>query len=232
MKQKATTLLLLFSIFFTIKTFASDSTHRKTPLLISISGGLTSNTVHGSMVDRNTEFSYGHNTEQQNKIGFILNLRIKKKLSDFYFLKYGVSIIQKNVNPMVNSYSLYLDTLKTAYLSAPFMAGINFLPSGSFINLSLAFGPSLSFVVNDKSTSGPDRVGFSTSGLNVSLCTEATLSFPATSKARFFIQYNNIYDITNSYVETLYWSNAEPNKKFVYKYITNSLSLGFQWPIK
>jgi hypothetical protein len=122
--------------------------------------------------------------------------------------------------------------LKTGYITLPLTAGANFLPVDNKFNVLVNIGPALDLRVLDKSVSGPDRVGFKTPFLAVSLNTGAAVRYELTEKVRIMFQYQYLADISNSHVETLYWSSAEPNKKFVYKYRTHWLALGFQWPLK
>jgi hypothetical protein len=182
------------------------------------------------MVDRNNEF--GQNVKMENRGGYFFAVNLEKHLTKLVYLKTGLGFIQKQVNPMVNTYAVYKDKLRTAYIGIPIELGVNFLPSGRFWNLDLTIGTNTNLRAVDKSYSGPDRVAFKTSSLTESISGGFRLSFSEKSAVRSFLQYNYTQDITNSYIETLYWSSAEPDKKFYYKYKTQMLSIGFLWKIK
>jgi hypothetical protein len=133
---------------------------------------------------------------------------------------------------MVNTYSVYKDKLKTAYMGIPIELGVNLLPRSQFLNFDLTIGTITNIRLEDKSYSGPDRVGFKTPSLTEAISGGFRVSFSENSAVRSFLQYSYTHDITNSYIETLYWSSAEPNKKFYYNYKTQMFSIGFLLKIK
>jgi hypothetical protein len=229
MKRHLPAAFLVVACLCLLKPGYSQSRNKE--LSISFRAGLTSNTVVGSMVDRNEEFE-GPELEQGDKVSFAMLFDMQKQLSENLFLTFGLGYVQKNVNPMQNGTSIYRDELKTGYITVPVTVGANFLPVNDRFNILVNLGPALNFRLIDKSLSGPDRVDFKTSFLAVSLNTGVALRYELTQKVRLMFQYQFIADVSNSYVETLYWSNLEPNKKFEYKYRTHLLALGFQWPLK
>jgi hypothetical protein len=182
------------------------------------------------MVESNTDF--GQNVKMETRGGYFFAFDLEKHLTKLIYLKTGVGFIQKEVNPMVNTYAVYKDKLKTGYIGIPIELGVNLLPPGKFLNLDLTIGTSTNLRVVDKSYTGPDRVGFKTSSLTEAVSAGFRLSFSENSTVGSFLQYNYTHDITNSYIETLYWSSAEPNRKFYYNYKTQMFSIGFLWKIK
>lgn len=195
---------------------------------LSISGGVTSSTVYGSMVERNNQF--GENVTMTNRTGFLVQVFMEKQGRRSY-IKYGMGYVQKQVNPMNGTYALYKDHLKTGYLSLPVLSGIRCLHPDNPVNVQLEAGPVLNIKLVDKSITGPDRVGFDTKPFVASVCGGAVFSFSMKSKMKFLFQYRYTHDVTNSYVERLYWNSDEPNKKFTYRYKTHHASLGLQFPM-
>jgi hypothetical protein len=215
--------VLAVYVFIPTNIFASDSTKTKT-VSFSVGVGLTSSSVYGSMVARNNQFD-GQST-MQNKIGYTIRFNIEKQVGSMFFFNTGLHYTQKQVDPMVKSNSIYRDRLKTGYISIPLEIGVNLWPQQQHANLSLLLGAFSNFCIADKSTSGPDRVGFKASGITETLAAGARLSLYQSISSKFFVQYNYCQDITNTYIETLYWTSNEPNKKFVYKYRTHIISTG------
>jgi hypothetical protein len=230
MLRKPFFILVISSLSILSHAIASDPPIKKRPWLMYAGGGLTHNTVYGSMVKRNIQFS-DDDLKMTDKAGFLLSVQLEKQVSDLLFIRTGIGYIQKQVNPMQNAWAVYWDRLKTGYLSIPLLAGIHFIPPDQRVNLAISAGPSFNFRITDNSYVGPDRVDFKTSLISTSINAGATLSCRLESKTRIVLQYNYAHDISNTYIETLWWSSAEPNKEFTYKYKTSSFSLGFQWPL-
>jgi hypothetical protein len=212
-------------LLFITATFALNSYSQKKTWL-SISGGYTNSTVIGSMVKRNIQF--GDEVKQTNRSGFSLNALFETPLNPAY-IKYGLGLLYRQVNPMNGTWALYKDELKTTYLSLPFLIGGKVLPPTNAINWQIEAGALANMRIGDNSEIGPDRVGFKTPFLTASLCAGTTVSMQINSGLKWIFEYRYIADITSSYIEALYWSSEEPNKKFIYKYRTHSISMGFQW---
>lgn len=206
--------------------FASDSTKYR----LAITAGLTNNTVYGTMVSRNNEF--GTNVKMKNKIGFNAAVNVDKSLNSPLFIATGLTLMYKQVNPMLNTFAIYRDELKTAYLSIPIEIGVNVVPVDEFVNLSLTAGAMTNFRVIDKSNIGPDRADFKTPFVSESVSAGARVSINTSSKVKFVIRYNYLYDLSNAYVESLYFYGGGRITKFYYKYKTSFFSIGFQFPLK
>jgi hypothetical protein len=183
------------------------------------------------MVDRNNRFN-DESMKMTDKAGFLLSVQLEKQFNDILFIRSGIGYTQKQVNPMQNSFSIYWDRLKTGYLSVPVLAGVNLIPSDQRLQLSLTFGPTVNFRLVDRSYVGPDRVDFKSSFVSTSLHAGAALGCALSPRTKIVIQYNYLHDISNTYIETLWWSPEEPKKEFIYRYKTSSFSLGFQWPLQ
>lgn len=220
-------IFFLLIVFLANDVFASDSTKIKRGYILSISAGLTNNTVYGSMVDRNNQF--GTNVKMENRGGYAINVNIEKNLSTYFFFQTGLNFIHKQVNPMVNTTAIYQDELKTDYLSIPIKVGVNLFPEKNTLNFALTVGTLTNLRIKDNSKIGPDRVAFKSAALSESLCGGVQINFIASPNSKLFLQYNYTYDISNSYTETLYWSSEEPHKDFIYKNKTHIITLGYQW---
>lgn len=218
--------ILVVAIYLASNCCANDSLKGKT--LISVNAGYTFNTVYGSMVKRNNDF--GENVTMTNRGGFLVGVLFETPMQQSY-LRYGIGYIQKQVNPMNGTYAIFKDTLNTGYISLPFLVGSNIFPTDRPVNIQVEAGPVANFRLIDNSSTGPDRVGFKTPFFTLSACAGASVSFLANNKMKLLLQYRYMVDMTNSYVETLWWSSQEPNKEFIYKYKTHAVSLGIQWPL-
>ncbi|HEY8897532.1 MAG TPA: outer membrane beta-barrel protein [Niastella sp.] len=227
MHHQPKTILLLFAVLATLNTFANDTTRRK-PLFFSISAGLTSSKVYGSMVERNEQFD--KTVTQENGSGFALNFHLKKMIGDFFYFKTGLNYLLKQVDPQQNSGVVYKDHLKTHYLSLPILFGLNFLPAESKFNASIELGPSADFKLIDKTYIAPDRKSVKVNFASLALNPGATISYAAGPKVNLQLQYSYLHSITNTFVTHLYWgSTTEPIKKFEYRYNTQMVTFGIQW---
>ncbi|HEX4851459.1 MAG TPA: outer membrane beta-barrel protein [Puia sp.] len=246
-------LIAIITLLFIIpaKSFAQDTTQNlsktpakgspkelangKKPFYISFGAGYTLNSVFGSMHDRNVQYGYPMDGKihMKDNGSFIIQVQLQKYFAPNFYLSGGLNYISKRVNPMEGTISIYKDSLNTGYLSVPVYIGANVLPviSNSF-NIFFELGAITNFKVVDKSSSGPDRVGFKTQPVTFSLSPGLGLSLATSPTQKFIFQYHFMYDLSNAYVETLYWSSAEPNKNFVYKYKTSVFSLAYQWQLK
>jgi len=92
------------------------------------------------MVDRNNQFN-DDNIQMRNKTGFLFPFQLEKPVTDYFFIRGGIGYVQKQVNPMENSYSIFWDKLKTGYLSIPVLAGMHLLPSDQRLNLAVSMAP-------------------------------------------------------------------------------------------
>jgi hypothetical protein len=221
---------LIFTSFFLfilgINLFASDTTKYH----ISITAGLTNNSVYGTMVNRNNQF--GTNVKMENKVGFSAGINIDKSITSRLFIRTGLNFIFKQVNPMVNTIAIYKDELKTGYLSIPVELGVNVIPFDKIVNLSFTVGTMTNFRLIEKSKIGPDRADFKTPFVSESISAGARICINASSKSKFVLQYNYLYDISNSYVESLYYLAGGSTTKFNYKYKTSLISMGLQFAFK
>jgi hypothetical protein len=226
-------LITLIALIISAKIFAIDTTGKKRPFITTLTFGYTNNTVYGSMYEKDRELNNRAGIgpiEMTKKGGLAINFRMAKKIDDFIAVKSGISFIYKQVNPQDNTIYIYRDELRTGYLSVPLLAEINTaINMDSQFNFFLEFGSSANFRLFDKSISGPDRNGFKTSFVSFSLLPGAGLSCRLPHGTRLLLQYNYMHDISNAYIESLYWSSAEPNRDFNYKYKTHCFSIGFQW---
>ena len=228
MKPKTFFLLHLFFIFLVAGVSASDSIPGHKKGLLSFRAGYTYNTVYGSMVDRNEQFD--PESKMKKKSGFLIQVDWKLKLAGDVSVKSGIGFIYKQVFPQEDSYVYYQDKLKTGYLIIPALISADLFPEESMFGFSPELGVAANVRIIDKSYRPEDR-GFRTSFLTASLCAGAMISVKLDAKTKFLLQYNYMHDISDTYIERLYWSSAEPDKKFVYRYKTSAISLGFQWPL-
>src|ERR1044072_717782 len=187
MHTQPKTILILFAVLATINTFANDTTRRK-PLYLSISAGLTSSKVYGSMVDRNEQ--YDNTVTQENGGGFAITFHLKKTIGDFFYFKTGLNYLLKQVDPQQNSGVVYKDHLKTHYLSLPILFGLNFLPAESKFNASVELGPSADFKIIDKTYIAPDRKSVKVNFASLALNPGATISYAASPKVSMQLQYS------------------------------------------
>jgi opacity protein-like surface antigen len=229
-------LCLILIIFTVSQTRAGDTTSPKKPWYISVGGGYTSSRAGGSLVKMVDEFNQQFGIKkmiQKDGGGFEINVGLQKRFSDQAYFKTGLGYIQKKVNPEENSYPLYKDSLKTGYLSLPFLFGVD-VPLNRSKTIALFFdaGPYVNFKIIDKTTHGQDRAGFKTFPVVVGARGSAGVSFVVSPSVKLQLQYTYSADITNTYNETLYWGGTnEPYRTRSYKYMTHSFSLGFQWPL-
>lgn len=221
---------IIISFLPATKIVASDTIKVKKGLFLSISAAYTNNRVYGSMVKRNDEF--GENVKMENREGFMVSVSLERALPGNAFYRGGLGLIKKQVNPMVNTYAVYQDELETLYLTVPLEVGVYVLDHGKPFNIGFSIGSSANLKLSDNSITGPDRAGFKTPAFTASLLAGANISGQISHRAKLFAQYMYIRDLTNSYVETLYWSSDEPRKDFIYKYKTNALSAGIKWLIQ
>jgi hypothetical protein len=231
MNTKPLHILLILTALCISSTFAADSTVVKKPLFMSIHAGYIGSSVYGTMVDYNNE---DDGAGQIKNIGnFQFNFQLEKKLSDYFYIKSGISYLKKESNPQENTNFYYPDALKTDYLSIPFIAGLNVIaPENKTLHLSLELGPSVNFRLKDKSNFGPDRAEARTAFASISVNPGVRLSYASEPKLKIIAHYSYLYDVSNSYVETLYYGSPDqPLRKFAYRYKASSLTLGFQWPI-
>lgn len=229
MNCRTKTIIVPLSFLFTFNCFASDTTDKRNPILFSINAGYAVNRVYGSMVDRNKQFD--ETVEQKNTGSYTVNFRLQKAISKHLYFKTGLDYIKKQVTPQENSGVVYKARLKTHYLSFPLLIGISMLPADdSKLNVSVEFGPSVNFRLRDESYFGPDpwstKTNFASFSLNPGLC----LTYAVSSNVNLVLQYTYMHNVTDSYVEHLYWgSYTETIKKFVYKYNSQIFTLGVQW---
>jgi hypothetical protein len=216
---------LLVIIFYTATIHAQKLIVRKN--YISVSSGFTNSIVYGSMQERNNT----DHAEMRNRRGFLLSVLFEKPINQTY-LKYGIAFIKKQVNPMEKTLWTYKDELKTLYLSIPFLVGFKLLPVAEKTNVQLEVGPVANIKLKDNSLIGPDRSSHKVPFIALSACGGISCSRELCPNLKLLLQYRYLYDVTNSYIEGVYWTPQEPDKKFIYKYKTHSLALGLQWAIK
>lgn len=221
--------LILISSFLLIVSnnlFASDTTKYR----ITVFGGLTNNTVYGTMVNRNNQFNT--DVKMENRVGFAAGVNIEKSLTKTLFLKTGLNFVLKQVDPMVNTSSIYKDKLKTGYISIPIEVGMGTIQLNKPVNVAFLIGTMTNIRLTDKSESGPDRAGFKTSFVSESISAGTRISINTSSKFKFILQYNYLCDLSNAYVETLYYYGGGSTTKFYYKYKTHLISIGLQFPLR
>lgn len=168
---------------------------------------------------------------QVNGGGFLIYAVIQRQFTKSLYLKYGLGYIQKQVNPEENSYELYKDRLKTGYIFLPVFAGFNCIPLNKQIAINLECGPAVNFKVIDKSTTGVDRVDFKTKPIVISGCFGAGISYWANEKIKLSLNYQFISDLTEDYIEYLYWNSSERRKAFNYKFKSNVFTIAIQWQV-
>jgi len=214
------------------KACAQDSTIRKNPFFLSVGAGYASNSVYGTMADHILTYWYptGGKLHMENGGSFMIQIQGGKYISSHFYIASGLNYIVKKVNPMEETIVVYRDSLNTGYLSVPLLFGANLFPvNKSAFNAFLEFGPVANFKVSDKSYAGPDRVGFKTSPLTLSICPGVGISLSASPTQKFILQYQFMYDLTNAYVETLYMSQDDPNHDYAYKYKTHIFSFTYRF---
>jgi hypothetical protein len=221
--------LLLLTI--SVQARAQDSASKKTSWHMIYSIGFNTSSVVGSMQD----FTEKHNTgyaapQQKDGGGFEMGVKVQKDINDWFYLKSGLVLVQKNVNPQWNTYILYQDSLNTGYLAIPFLAGVQtYLNSKETIELFCETGILIDFAIYDKSYCGPDRVAFSKSTVVATYQISPGIGFKIASNAFLVLQYAYSLDLTPAYKETLYYGAT--NQEYFYgdyKYRTNSLSLSLR----
>jgi hypothetical protein len=226
---------LLLSLIFANQTFASDTTYRKKPLYISVIAGYTSNRMFGTMMDHYNGFNYQFNIKnarQENGDGWALGVNLQKQISKVIYFKTGLTYMQKQVNPLENSFMKYKDSLKTGYLSIPALVGFtDALNKNKTIFLSLELGLSGDFRLIDHSHAAIDVAGFETNFATLSLQTGCGLTFRMPSGGCLDLHYSYLVNMTEAYKETLYWGGNPIYRDFSYKYQTQFFSLGLRWPI-
>ncbi len=224
MNAKSTLAAISLSSFLFSNVIAQEPISRKKPLYLSFEGGYVANTVFGSIVNfENTNGNAPRGLHMRDGGGITLQAGIQKYFSEYLFFKTGLQYIHRKVNPESGTYLLYQDSLNTGYLSIPVMVGINALPvSKSSLNLSFEFGPVFNFAAIKKSKVGPDRVGFSTYPVSISLSPGVLLSWATSPTQRILVHYSYVVDITNAYKEPIY------PRDYYYKYKSNVFSFVFQ----
>jgi hypothetical protein len=229
-KNKLTVLFILLTIFLVSNVVAQSHDKGVRGTSISISGGYTNSTVYGTMEERHIE--YFGKLDHTNRGSLAFGLHFHKPLNKIINLKYGVGYIQKQVNPQENAGFVYPDVLKMGYLSIPLLMEVNLSQVDKPINLSAVFGPMTNFMIMDKSFTGPDRNGSMTKAATISLTAGAILSIALDARTKLLVQYNYIHDITSARLITMpSGAYPAPNKDYSYKFKTNCISLGFQWPL-
>src|ERR1700759_1694312 len=96
-----------------LKTNAQDSTRKKTSWYITYSLGFNMNQVGGSMQDYNEKSNSrlpNATPQQKNGGGFQFATTVQKDIGNWFYLKSGFGLVQKNVNPEENTYILYKDS--------------------------------------------------------------------------------------------------------------------------
>lgn len=213
------------------KVFASDTTSLKKPIFLSVSVGYVKNNVYGSRVDKNKESDEA--IQQENNKSYAVNFQLQKQFTSELYLRTGISFIKKQVDPQENTNVYYRDRLKTYYLSVPLTAGVNVpLTGNEKLGLGLEFGPAVNLRLSDKSYVGPDRVSSNTSFATLSLNPGASLDYKLSTNTKLTLGYTYMLDITDAYIERVYWNNHYPRRKFAYKNKTQMLSLGLQWAVR
>ena len=216
--------------------FASDTTYRRSPWQMAISFGLSSNRANGSMADFTQTYNHEFNirdAEQKDGGGFLFNVTVQREFANYFYVKSGLGLIQKNVNPEEKSYPLYKDSLNTGYIFIPVLIGARTaLNPKKTIGVFFETGVAGNFKILDKSYCGPDRVAFKINPFVLSFQASGGFNFALGDKANLILQYTYSADLTNAYMETLYLG-ATNLTYYVgnYKWLTNSLSLGIQWPL-
>jgi hypothetical protein len=226
--------LLIVSILFSGDLAAQKNDFAKSQTFLSITAGYASSHVFGTMPQKDLQYDapLGGKLHMENGSGFTFGIIAQRNLSDYFYLRSGLQYIQRQVDPEEKTIVFYKDSLKTGYLSLPILFGINVWPQGHPVNLSFEFGPVANFRLSDRTKIGPDRVAFKTSFASLSLCPGATLSFSSTSGQMLLLHYSYMFDITNAYVEYLYWNSSDPRRPFTYKYGTSIFSFAYQWTIR
>lgn len=230
---------ILWTVLFfsaTGQSFAQDSVSHKNPWLISGSAGYTINKGFGSLLDKDKEFNamFGiKDATQKNWGGFELKVGLQKQLNQYVYFKTGLSYLQKQVNPEEGGYNLYKDSLKTGYLTIPFLGGI-IVPvnPARTILFSLEGGASANFRLIDNTKHAIDEVSFSTSSVTLALQGGCGLTIDLHSGSRAFVQYSYMVDLTDAYGITLYWgAPGQTYRSFDMKFRTQVISLGWQWQL-
>lgn len=239
MKKYLSFFLIVLSLSITCMaqehTTAKISNKNKNSLLITIGAGYTLNNVTGSMVDHNQYWNDQARLgklQMRNKGGFIISGMIQQYFPGNIYIKSGLSYIQRQIDPEYNSIDLYKDHLSTGYLSVPILIGISALPEETkSLNFSVEFGPSVNVRVIDNSRSGPDRSGFKTAATTISLCPGAELSYATDDALKIVLRYTYMFDLSNSYTESLYYGPTDPSHALYYKWRTSIFSLGLKWAL-
>ena len=212
---------------------AQDTISRNHPYFLSIGLAYATSKVFGSMTDHILESwnPAGGKLHMNNNGSFAIGVQLQNHLSDYVFIRSGLSYIQKQVQPEYETIVLYQDSLKTGYISVPVIAGANFFPvNNSVFNLGVECGFMFNFRASDKSKTSPASVGLQ-SHSTVSLCPGVVLTLAASPNQRFLFHYTYIYDLTNAYTETLWLSPFDPNHQYYYRYKTNLFSVEYQFAL-
>ncbi len=237
MNARLICLALLLFVAAVGRTQAQTEPTHQNPWYITINAGYTINKAGGSLVDmvQQLDREYGiKNATQKNGGGYEINVHFQRKISDFVYIKTGLGYIQKQVNPEENSYPLYKDSLKTGYLSIPFLFGVGIpLNKSESFQLLMEGGPSGNIKLIDKTYHGPDRAGFKTYPFVLGLQAGAGIAFKLQSAVRMQLLYTFRQDLTHAYDESLYWGAPnEPIRTRSYTFRTSSFSVGIQWPLQ
>jgi len=223
-------IIILFYFAFVFAVAAKAQNSKNT--FVGIFGGYNHSSVGGTLVEKDRPFnaSYRLSGKQEGGDGFLVYAAMKHEFSNIVYFKYGLGYFQKQVNPEENSYELYKDKLKTGYIFLPVLAGL-VLSLNNAAGINIECGPAVNFKLVDKSSTGPDRVDFKTKPTVISAVAGAGISFHTNKKTIVSFNYQYVSDLTEAYVEYLYWSSAEPHKPFNYKYKTHTVTIGLQWEL-
>ena len=212
------------------RAMPGDTTAPGRSWYFSLSAGFTSNTVFGSEVDQIKTLSPRYmEPQQKNRGGVTFDVGFQKYVSSMVYLRLGLGYMWKQVNPQENSYVLYKDSLKTGYLTVPFIWGISqpVNPSHSLL-VMLEAGPVGCLKLVDKTTTGQDREGWQTFAGVADIVAGGGIALVAPG-VRVALLYHYQRDLTDAYHEILYWGGNPLIKTNVYRYSSHVVSIGFQW---